>query len=317
MEHSASERLTAYRPTGPPAGRLVRLGVVLDRRSAADRLRQVATMCELARIDAVWLRDDAGADRPPLDVWAALAVVAGATARVRLGMMIDVRAMPSETLAARVEALDHGLRRRLEIGVGAGGLRRSRPSFGSEDEAALLRAVEACAVAIRRRGVPVSVDAVDPAFLAAAARVADDIVLPATPIAETRAALVEVQRVCEATGRAAESLGLGLEVPVSVGRTSAEAQARAEAETRFRTLGHPAEVGIFGRLEQCQDRVIELAHLGVTDLRCVLPDCADVHDVIAQLTAMVVGSAAVLAPHASRSKAPGPPEGWGGRREGA
>ncbi|HEU5322057.1 MAG TPA: hypothetical protein VFX28_14720, partial [Methylomirabilota bacterium] len=92
-----------------------------------------------------------------------------------------------------------------------------------------------------------------------------------------------------------------------------EARARADAEPRFRGSGHPAEVGVFGRLEECQDRVIALAHLGVSDLRCRPPDTPDVHDVIAQLTAMVVGSAAVLRPDAARSRAPAPPAGWGGR----
>src|SRR5207253_9636285 len=38
---------------------------------------------------------------------------------------------------------------------------------------------------------------------------------------------------------------------------------------------------------QSQARAIELAHLGVTDLRCILPNTPDVHDAIAQLTAIV------------------------------
>jgi hypothetical protein len=70
---------------------------------------------------------------------------------------------------------------------------------------------------------------------------------------------------------------------------------------------------VFGTLEQCHERVITLAHAGVTDLRCVLPNAPDVHDVIAQATAMTVGTVAKLAPGAPRSPAPPPPEGWGGR----
>src|SRR5207244_6321155 len=76
---------------------------------------------------------------------------------------------------------------------------------------------------------------------------------------------------------------------------------------------HPATFGIFGTLEQCQARAIELAHLGVTDLRCILPNTPDVHDAIAQLTAIVVGTIGVLAPPSPRPKAPDPPPGWGGR----
>ena len=104
-----------------------------------------------------------------------------------------------------------------------------------------------------------------------------------------------------------------MEVPVSIGRTSAEARARASDEPLFREIGHPAAFGIFGTLEQCQARAIELAHLGVTDLRCILPNTPDVHDAIAQLTAIVVGTLGVLTPNAPRSKGPDPPRGWGGR----
>ncbi len=59
--------------------------------------------------------------------------------------------------------------------------------------------------------------------------------------------------------------------------------------------------------------MIALAHAGITDLRCVLPNAPDVHDVIAQLTAIAVGTTDVLRPGALRSPAPPPPEGWGGR----
>lgn len=81
----------------------------------------------------------------------------------------------------------------------------------------------------------------------------------------------------------------------------------------FIRFGHPAEIGIFGTLEECQDRVIALAHAGITDLRCVVPATPDVHDVIAQLTSMTIGTVDVLVPGSLRSPAPPPPEGWGGR----
>ena len=85
------------------------------------------------------------------------------------------------------------------------------------------------------------------------------------------------------------------------------------AEPAFAALGPPTLAGVFGTLEQCHERVIALAHAGVTDLRCVLPNAPDIHDVIAQATAMTVGTVAKLAPGAPRSPAPPPPEGWGGR----
>jgi alkanesulfonate monooxygenase SsuD/methylene tetrahydromethanopterin reductase-like flavin-dependent oxidoreductase (luciferase family) len=102
-------------------------------------------------------------------------------------------------------------------------------------------------------------------------------------------------------------------LPVSVGRTSAEAQARWEAEPAFAALGEAEPAGLFGTLEQCHDRVVALAHAGVSDLRCLLPNTIDVHDVIAQLTAMTIGSADKLVPGAPRTRVPEPPAGWGGR----
>jgi hypothetical protein len=102
-------------------------------------------------------------------------------------------------------------------------------------------------------------------------------------------------------------------LPVSIGRTGAEAEVRASADARFRVLGHPRDIGLFGTLEECQDRVIALAHAGITDLRCILPQAPDVHDVIAQLTAVTIGTTNVLVPGSLRSPAPPPPEGWGGR----
>ena len=100
-------------------------------------------------------------------------------------------------------------------------------------------------------------------------------------------------------------------LPVSIGRTTTEAKARAGLD--FAGYGHPETDGIFGRLEECQDQVVALAHQGVTDLRLVLPDAEDIDDVVAQITSMVVGNMAVLRPDAPRSPSPGAPEQWGGR----
>jgi hypothetical protein len=108
-----------------------------------------------------------------------------------------------------------------------------------------------------------------------------------------------------------------LEVPVSIGRTRAEAEARSHGETFFDIVGSPADVGVFGTLEECQERVIAFAHAGVTDLRCYLPSNPDIHDVIAQLTAVTIGTIEVLTPGAPRSRDPDPPLTWGGRRRGS
>jgi hypothetical protein len=96
-------------------------------------------------------------------------------------------------------------------------------------------------------------------------------------------------------------------VPVSLGRTPAEAEARLELDPTMGGFGDPRVAGLFGTLETGQARVIELAHAGVTDLRCVLPDVADVHDLVAQLTAVVVGDLDTHRPEAPRSADPEPP----------
>ena len=62
-----------------------------------------------------------------------------------------------------------------------------------------------------------------------------------------------------------------------------------------------------------KERVIELSHAGITDLHCILPNVPDIHDVIAQLTSMVVGNPQSLTPGSPRSKSPDPPDSWGGR----
>jgi len=94
-------------------------------------------------------------------------------------------------------------------------------------------------------------------------------------------------------------------IEVSIGRTAAEAQARA--------LLDPAFTGdVVGRLEDGQAAVAALAHAGVTDLRCRLPAAPDVADLVAQLTAMVIGSRATHHPDAPRSPDPAPPP-WAAR----
>ena len=100
---------------------------------------------------------------------------------------------------------------------------------------------------------------------------------------------------------------------VVVGRSRAEAAALVELAAGF-SFGDPRESGLFGTLEDCQTQVAHLASAGVRDLRCVLPELPDVHDVLAQLPAMVVGHPATHHPDAARSADPPPPP-WAGRRD--
>jgi hypothetical protein len=102
-------------------------------------------------------------------------------------------------------------------------------------------------------------------------------------------------------------------VPVSIGRTPAEAAARADMDPGLADYGDLLHAGLYGTIETAQARVVALAHAGVTDLRCALPVVPDVHDVVAQLTAVVVGTLDTHRPDAPRSPDPPPPS-WAARR---
>jgi len=287
-----------FRPTRPPRERLVRIGVVLDTRAPWGRFAQLARICDEAGIDAVWVGDRRESSSKPagLDPWTALSLASREAQRARLGAMFWVNRSAAQ-VAAMAATLDAASGGRLEL---------------------TLRATHA-AYALRLRkllglGVPLAIEAKSTATLRVAARVADDVLVPATRSADLPTLVDAINGACQRAGRDPTSLGVAMELPVSIGRTTAEAQFRAETETLFAIVGHPRDAGIFGTLEQCQERVQQLAHAGVTDLRCVLPNSADVHDVIAQLTAIAVGTVDVFVPGAPRSKAPDPPSSWGGRR---
>ena len=124
--------------------------------------------------------------------------------------------------------------------------------------------------------------------------------------------MIEAARSAAAEGnRDPDSLGFAVQLPVSVGRTNAESDVRVEIDDMLAQMDTKA-IGIHGDLERCQDLMIELAHLGIGEVRCVLPNTADIDDVIAQLTATTVGTKDILRPGAARSEAPAPPPGWGG-----
>ena len=298
--------MISFRPTRPPAGRLVRLGLVLDTRDAPDRLREVAKMCDRAGVDVLWVADPGASvdDDARLEAWTALTLAGRDTSRARVGAMLDVTLRPAAALAAMAGSLDPAVGWRLEIGLRGGRM---------EEYATIFRELVTGATGRRPAGPPVSVEAMDSLGITMAARVADDVVIPAAAGRDLLRVAEQVREGCEAAGRDPSSLGIAVELPVSIGRTSAEAEARAGAAPGFRAIGRASRPALVGTLEQCQDRVIELAHAGVTDLRCIVPNTDDVHDVIAQLTAMVVGTVSVLTPSSARSRAPDPPEGWGGR----
>jgi len=320
-------------------------------------------MCDRAGIGAVWADDSAQPGQPPprLEALTALAALAPATARVRLGAMLLAARRPAPLLAAmagtlaaltggRVEVSVLGVpdaslrsytdefREALEQPEGSGephdgpAGRRSGPvpptgAGEPHDGPAGRRSgpVPPTGAGEPQGGAPVGGDRLtvgvevgdperlDPEQVAWLAGVADDLLLTAADVERVAECARQVRAACELAGREPGTLGIAARLPVSVGRTVAEARARWDAEPAFAALGPPERAGVFGTLEQCHERVISLAHAGVTDLRCVLPNAADVHDVIAQVTAMSIGTVDKLAPGAPRSPAPPPPEGWGGR----
>jgi alkanesulfonate monooxygenase SsuD/methylene tetrahydromethanopterin reductase-like flavin-dependent oxidoreductase (luciferase family) len=301
-------------------------------------------MCDGAGIDALWVRDHlaAGDGEPRLEAWTALTLVGMVASRPRIGALLNVAFRPPGTLAAMAGTLDAAVGGRLELGLSPGWIERETVSFGFDFPAPEVRArrLERYATILRELlsgqalsvggsedaapaelgvaspqagGPSLSVEAISPQQIDVAVSVADDVLIPAAAVKDVTEAVGQVRRACERGERDPGTLGIALEAPVSIGRTVAEAQARAESEALFETVGPPSQVGVFGTLEQCQERVIELAHAGVTDLRCVLPNTPDVHDVIAQLTAMVIGTVDVLSPGTPKSKSPDPPPTWGGR----
>ena len=310
MQSARVYRVISFRPTRPPAGRLVRLGVVLDTTNRPDRLREVAKMGDRAGVDVLWVADPGASvdDDARIEAWTALTLAGRDTSRARVGAMLDIALRPAAALAAMAGSLDPALGWRLEIGLRGGRMEEYATIFRK-----LVTREGPGATGRQPAGPPVSVEATDSLEIAMAARVADDVVIPAAAGPDILATVERVREGCEAAGRDPSSLGIAVELPVSIGRTSAEAEARASAAPGFRAVGRASPPALIGTLEQCQDRVIELAHAGVTDLRCIVPNTADVHDVIAQLTAMVVGTVGVLTPSSPRSQAPDPPGGWGDR----
>lgn len=294
-----------FDPTRPPPRRLVRLGVVFDGRTAGEAVPPLARMCERAGIEIVWVADPVAGTAlfGDVDAWPVAAGLLGILSTAAVGAMVaNRRGLPDvvELVDARMKQ-DPPAGARLELGL---------VDFDGQtgDVRSLRDALSAIGVGVRLSAVAHS-----SGQLASLLGVADDIVLSAWHTPDLETAADEARAAAMDLGRDPASLGVAALVPVSVGRTDAEAAARAQMDPDFARFGHPAEIGIFGTLEECQDRVIALAHAGITDLRCVLPATPDVHDVIAQLTAMTIGTVDVLVPGSLRSPAPPPPEGWGGR----
>ncbi len=314
--------LTEFRPARPKPGRIARLTIVLDSRTTPARLAQLALICELAGIDAVWVSDRLAraSHDESIEAGLATALAGQATKSSFVGGDFQLRERLKMTTLT-ITRLAANLGNRLEVGIGSPTEDAARGGIPANEELqSFVEAVEASLTSLVPSGAPagrllppLSIELASDGDAELCARWADNavVIASATNVATLRRWRDALTQACELVGRDPATLGLAIELPVSIGRTDAEARARAEAEPVFHETGSPAEVGIFGTLEECQDRVIELAHAGATEFRCRIPASPDAHDVIAQLTGMVVGRLDVLRPGTARSKAPEPPP-WAG-----
>jgi hypothetical protein len=285
MDHPA--RAAGSADPGRDVSRL-RLSVALDGRLAAVRAVEVAHLVGRLGLDSVWCR------QPPLigpaDVPSLLRSLGAAGAGV--GVIVDAdlvdpgppAGLPDDDLAAL---------------VAVAGIRVALAGSGARVAQWVARMTSGPTPFTGQIALPLS-----DAGMADARQVA--MFVPLAPGRDLGLAV---------SGAAAAAAGrpVLVEVPISVGRTAAEAHARADSDDLFALVGHPAQVGLFGTLEQCQAGAARLAHAGATELICYPPHSGDLTDVLAQLRAIAVG-ASVLRPGEPPSSPPPPPNGWGGRR---
>ncbi len=316
-----------------PAGRLVSLGIVLDQRNDAAQTVRIAQMAERAGMQSLWVSDRfiTADGRPRMEATTALAVAALYTKTIRVGGMFSTSLRTAASVAALAGSLDTVLGGRMELGVAVAWSETENRALGLpfDGEAERIAAAERFTRDLLRLlgmdgdgstsgmtspqpgGPPLTYELRHAGQADAAVDLADNVLLGAGRLEEVEGIVASVRETCRRRGRDPDTLGIAVELPVSVGRTYAESDARVEIDDLMSQMD-TRTAGIHGTLERCQDIVIELAHLGVNDVRCVLPNVADIDDVIAQLSATTVGTKDVLKPGTERSEAPAPPPGWGG-----
>ncbi len=314
----------------------MRLALVLDPRNGPQQTVRVAQMAERAGLQALWVNDRlVTADAlPRMEAWTMLSTAAFYTKTIRVGIMFTAGLRMPQAVAAMVGSMDTVLDGRMEMGVATGwydrefrglGLPFSEASSRIEEMAGFTRTLVALArgEAVVEDGPSLGVPSPQPGGpaitmeaggrrqLAAAIELADNVLLPMRPLSELHALVATARRAADDAGRDPASMGFAVQLPVSVGRTDAESDVRVEIDDLLAQID-TRSFGVHGKLEHCQDTMIELAHLGIGEARCVLPNVPDIDDVIAQLTATAVGTTDVLKPGMARSAAPEPPPGWGG-----
>lgn len=283
-----------------------------------------AQAAEEGGLDSVWLADHlltpADAAAPVYEAWTALAALATATARVRLGHMVNCVSFRNVGLLAKMAAtVDHVSDGRLELGLGAGWHEPEYRAFGydfptpGERVRAFQEAVDA--IDLLFAGGPVDYDG---EFV----RLAGAYCHP-TPVQQPRPPLTvgtggEVMRrftgeradawncpssllptlaaarsvVMEAAG--SQQVRTTVQIPAAVGRNRAEADsARQVAASHLAWMGDLDEYGLVGTVDEAAGKVAEYREQGVNGFICVLPGSPQRPDFIAalgELAAAVRGS---------------------------
>lgn len=106
--------------------RRIRFGYCFEAPTPWPEMLAVAReLDERSRLDSLWIADSLVANGPPdepkLEAWTALAAIAQATSRLRLGLLVAGNPYRHPSLTAKiVTTLDHISAGRVELGIGAG-----------------------------------------------------------------------------------------------------------------------------------------------------------------------------------------------------
>ncbi|MHB1473140.1 MAG: LLM class flavin-dependent oxidoreductase [Dermatophilaceae bacterium] len=121
--------------TSAPAVRPIRLGVVTQQAPPWSGVVEQWQEIEALGFDSAWLTDhfmtDGDGDAPIFEGWTALAGLAMATSRIRIGLMVtgNTYRHPS-VLAKQAVTVDHICGGRLQLGLGAGWWEREHEAYG-------------------------------------------------------------------------------------------------------------------------------------------------------------------------------------------
>ncbi len=258
-----------------------------------------ARRAEAAGLDSVWLVDHLlgiSAGTPVFEGWTALAAVAGAVDRVRLGHLVTCVGFRNPGLLAKMAAtLDHASAGRLELGLGAGWYQAEYEAFGftygtaGDRRRHFTAYIEAVATmlggdpvdyegpGVSLRGaivnpgpvqprIPIVVGAGRRMMLEVTGRVADTWNCPAglIPTLEAPQAVVHAA----AAGRPVRTT---IQVPVVVGRTREEADTALAASGPLAWMGDVAAIGLGGTVEEAVEKVAGYRDRGVDGFIAQLP----------------------------------------------